>query len=69
MMIGLGLTEEAGEIGGVEMRSMAAVMINADTGGVYGGTRWDRTDDSHLWIAPSCAQCFQWLEIEVLRRQ
>ena len=34
MMVGLGQTEEAGEIGGVEMRSMAAV--NADTGGVYG---------------------------------
>ena len=67
MMVGLGQTEEAGEIGGVEMRSMAAV--NADTGGVYGGTRWDRTDDSHLRIAPSCAQCFQWLEMEVLRRQ
>ena len=67
MMIGLGLTEEAGEIGGVEMRFMAAV--SADTGGVHGGMRWDRTDDSHLWIAPSCAQCFQWLEMEVLRRQ
>ena len=67
MMMGLVLVEEAGEIGGVEMRSMAAV--KADTGGVHGGTRWDRTEDTHLLMAPSCAQCFQWLEMDVLRRQ
>ena len=67
MMIGLGLVEETGESGGVEMRSMADA--RADTGGVHGGTRWDMTEESHLLIAPSCAQCFQWLEMEALRRQ
>ena len=66
-MVGLVLIDEAGDSGGVETRSMAAV--KADTGGIHGGTRWDRTEDTHLLMAPSCAQCFQWLEMDVLRRQ
>ena len=67
MMMGLVLVDEAGESGGVETRSIAAV--NADTGGMHGGTRWDKTENIHLLMAPSCAQCFQWLEMDVLRRK
>ena len=67
MMRGLGLVEDTGELGGVQMRSNEAA--SADSRGVRGGTLQDQADDRHLLMAPSRAQRVQWLLIRALRRQ
>ena len=67
MMRGLGLVDEMGELGGVQIRSMAAA--RADTGGVRGGGPLEMAEACHLTKATSCAQRCQWLLIHALRRQ
>ena len=67
MMRGLELVDDAGEPGGVQMRSMAAV--SAFKGGMRGGSAWALTDERHLPMAARCAQCIQWLPMEALSRQ